>query len=416
MGKGINLKIIDKNNFLVQKELSDINLSFFHDRNSKFADNLGWLNPMEWANEDIVENLYEIMNKIKNIASVFIVIGIGGSNNSVRALLSAIGKKSGMQVIFAGNNLSAYEVRSIIDFVSDKDYVIDCIAKNFETLEPGVAFRIFRYELEKKYGIAGSKERIICTGTEGSAFHKIALKNDYIFVPFPNNIGGRFTALSPVHLLPAVAAGADIKSFIKGAMDTAQLLHSDDTVNNIAYKYACLRNIAYQKGKKIELFSCFEPRLSALSLWWKQLFGESEGKDGKGLFPVSAVFSEELHSLGQIIQDGENIVIETFLAVENPGVSLSVPRDGINDGFDYLNGKNLEDVNKASESATIEAHSDKFPCVCLTIPEINEYYLGALFYFFEYACFISACILGVNPFDQPGVEAYKKNMFSILGK
>lgn len=416
MEKGLNIKIIDKNNYLSQNEIIDISLSQFHDRESKYADSLGWLDPMEWANLSIVQSLNEIICKVKKIASVFVVIGIGGSNNSVRALLSAIGKKEGMQVIYAGNNLSAYEAEKIIEFLRDKDFVIDCIAKNFETLEPGVAFRLFRNELEKKYGLEGSRERIICTGTIGSQYHKLALQNDYIFVPFPDNIGGRFTALSPVHLLPAIAAGADVEKLIQGAIDIAQVLHSDDSSNNIAYKYANLRNVAYKNSKKIELLSSFEPRLSDFSLWWKQLFGESEGKNGKGLFPVSASFSEELHSLGQIIQDGENILIETFLSVEDSGVSLPVPNDGINDGFDYLNGKMLEEVNKASECATIEAHSEKFPCVCITIPELNEYYIGSLFYFFEYACFISACMLGVNPFDQPGVESYKKRMFNILGK
>jgi len=416
MSDPIKLQVIDKNSKLKSCEPFVMDLEQFNKKTPYYENDLGWLDTQEWANQQIVSNLCGIVDRVSKIASVFVVIGIGGSNNSTRALLSAIGKRKCMEIVYAGNNLSVFEAEKILSYLNGKDFVIDCIAKNFETLEPGVAFRILRNELKQRYGLAGSKQRIICTGTRNSLFHELAKKQGYTFVPFPEDIGGRFTAITPVHLLPMAAGGADINKLIQGASDMATILRNDISCNSIAFKYAEVRNKAYKIGKKIEIFASFEPCLSDFGLWWKQLFAESEGKDGKGIFPVSASFTEELHSLGQIIQDGEDIEIETFLSVKEIEASVAIPNDGIDDGFDYLNSKTLEEINKASEEATIEAHSEKNICICISVPKIDEYYIGALFYFFEYSCYISATMLGVNPFNQPGVEAYKKEMFRILGK
>lgn len=321
-----------------------------------------------------------------------------------------------MNVVYAGNTLSSYAYRELIESLEGHDFVIDCIAKNFETLEPGVAFRVLRDLLVKRYGKAGASERIFCTGTPGSYFESLAAKEGYAFIPFPEDIGGRYTALSPVHLVPMAAGGADIRELARGAADMAHILRTSPAKENSALLYALARNRFYDEGYRIEMLSAFEPRLRWFYKWWEQLFAESEGKDGKGLFPVASEFSEELHSLGQFIQDGSPILFETFLDVRDPGASVMIPSDDVDDRFGYLDGLTMEMVNRIAEEATIKAHSKRCPCIRLSISEISEYSIGALFYFFAFSCYLSGRILGVNPFDQPGVEEYKKEMFCSLGK
>lgn len=382
----------------------------------RYQDSLGWLDPDEWASSEWIKKSMELAEKAKAIADTFVVIGIGGSNNSVRALLSALEKKEGMRILYAGDTLSSHELAKTIDSLENHDFVIDCIAKNFETLEPGISFRIFRDLLEKKYGKEGAAERIFCTGSYGSSFETLAMENNYTFIPFPENIGGRYTALCPVHLFPMAAGGADIEKLAAGAKNMAKLLRKRSTENNAALFYAALRNKFYAEGYRIEILSSFEPRLRWFYKWWEQLFAESEGKENKGIFPVALEFSEELHSYGQFIQEGSPIMIETFLDIEHVDDSYPIPSSDIFDGFSYLDGMDVEYVNSIAKEATIKAHSERCPCMRITIDRIDEYNLGELMYFFEFACYLSCSIMGLNPFNQPGVEAYKKNMFMNLGK
>ncbi len=400
------------------EEYSEFNelLTIVQQGEADYSENLGWLSPSEWANDDILDYCLEAAAKASSIADTFVLIGIGGSVNSTRALLEALEKKSGMDIIYAGNTLSAYEYEKIISKLEGHDFVIDCIAKNFETLEPGLAFRVFRDILVKRYGRNGAKERIFCTCTPSSRFESLALDEGYAVLPFPADIGGRYTALSPVHLFPMAACGADIRALSAGARYMAEKLCSMSYNNNPAFIYAALRNKFYADGYKVELLSSFEPRLRWFYKWWEQLFAESEGKDGKGLFPIAAEFSEELHSLGQFIQDGSPIMFETMLDVIDPGSSVRIPSDWIDDGFDYLSGKTIEDVNRAAQEATLIAHSNHCPCIQIHLGRIDERTIGGLFYFFEFSCYLSGRMLGINPFNQPGVEAYKKEMFYKLGK
>ncbi len=383
---------------------------------SVYSDSLGWLDPDEWGGEDWLDKSIELAERARAIADTFVVIGIGGSNNSVRALLKAVGERCGMNIVYAGNTLSAYEYKKTAESLEGHDFVIDCIAKNFETLEPGLAFRIFRDLLARRYGKEGAAERIFCTGTVGSHFEKLARDNGYTFIPFPGDIGGRYTALSPVHLVPMAAGGADIRSFSQGAHDMARLLRTAGAADNPAFIYAVARNHFFSKGYRIEILSSFEPRFRWFYKWWEQLFAESEGKCDKGLFPVGLEFSEELHSLGQFIQDGSPVVFETFIDVKSAGASVPIPADGVDDKFSYLDGMTVESVNRVSQEATMKAHSSRCPCLRISIEDINEYTIGALMYFFEFSCYLSGSIMGINPFNQPGVEKYKMEMFSNLGK
>ena len=296
-----------------------------------------------------------------------------------------------------------------------KSVYIDCIAKNFETLEPGASFRVLRKFLSDKYQ-EKANERIIATGTKGSALENLCEEQGYTFLEFPEDVGGRFSAMTAVGLLPMAVAGIDIEKLVLGASDMQKYLTSGEIAGNPAYQYACLRNLYYKKGYKIEMLASFEPQFRWFYKWWIQLFGESEGKDNKGLFPSAGDFCEELHAMGQYIQDGTPLLFETFLDVQEKNSSLGPAPDKVSDGFDYLNGKEFWEINKASFHATVKAHREKLPCLILEVENLDAYAFGELFYFFLFSCYASARILGVNPFDQPGVEAYKKWMFEALGK
>lgn len=381
----------------------------------QYADSLGWLDTEEWANDKALEVIEDLAGRIRREAQAFVLIGVGGSNNAARSVIKAIQQPGTPEIIYAGNTLSANALNKMLKQLEGKDFWIDCIAKNFETLEPGSSFRILRKALKDRYGDKAN-EHVICTGTRGSSLDRLCQDNGYIFIDFPLNIGGRFTAMSNVGLLPMAVAGIDIREVVRGARDAQTALRTDGADKNIAYEYACLRNLYYRHGWKLEMLSSFEPQFRHFYYWWTQLFAESEGKDGKGIFPVTGEFTEQLHSIGQYIQDGENMIFETFLDVKEQQDSLVIENDGLKDYFDYLDGKDFFDINKAAFHATVTAHSTKFPCNVFTIDRLDAYHFGQLFWFFQFACYLSCGIMGVNPFDQPGVEAYKVRMFKELGK
>lgn len=379
-------------------------------------DSTGWMDIGKWAGEDTLSRLEQIAAEVRGKADAFVVIGVGGSNNAARSVVEALKTESGTEIIWAGNTLSPSALNRMLSHLDGKDFYIDCIAKNFETLEPGASFRVLRQLLTSRYGKEEAARRIIATGTFGSSLEKLCSDNGYTFIPFPTDIGGRYTAMSNVGLLPMAVAGLDIRTLVDGAKRMREELYQASAGENIALRYAVIRNLLYQDGYALEMLSSFEPQLKWFYKWWIQLFAESEGKDGKGLFPVASEYSEELHSVGQFVQEGSPILFETFLDVTEQQESLILQPDDVTDYFDYLNGKDFWEVNKASFHATRTAHADKLPCLTLSIPRIDMESFGALFYFYQFMCTLSGKILGVNPFDQPGVEAYKNWMFKALGK
>lgn len=384
--------------------------------NQIYKDDLGWLDCDQWVGEEAILHLLEKAQAVRNNGDVFVLIGVGGSNQGARAVIRALQQDKKPEVIYAGNNISAHYANQLLQKLEGKSVYINVIAKNFETLEPGIGFRILRKYLEDRYG-NDAKTRITVTGTTGSSLHQLAIKEGYDFLVFPGNIGGRYSVLSDVGLFPMAVAGIDIKALLQGAKDMRAHLMEREGKDNIALTYATYRNLLLGKGFDIEMMALFEPQLSYFAKWWIQLFAESEGKDGKGIFPVAVNYSEDLHSVGQYVQDGQKIIFETFLEVEEQNSSIVLNHHYTDDNFNYLDGKDFWDINKAAFDATIETHSATgIPCVHIKIPRLDAYYFGQLFYFFEFSCYLSGVILEVNPFDQPGVEAYKKNMFLKLGK
>ncbi|MFR8975940.1 MAG: glucose-6-phosphate isomerase, partial [Eubacteriales bacterium] len=367
--------------------------------------------------------------KIKSDSDVLIVIGIGGSylgakaaidmlSNNFYNLLSKDERKT-PQILFAGNSNSGSYLSQLLKFVEKKDFSVNVISKSGTTTEPAVAFRVFKELLEKKYGKEGAKSRIYATtDKEKGALKNLADSEGYETFVVPDDVGGRFSVLTAVGLLPIAVSGADIDQLMAGAQAAVKEYEGCDLKTNDCYMYAAIRNILYNKGKQTELVVNYEPRLHYFGEWWKQLYGESEGKDGKGILPAAVDFSTDLHSMGQYIQDGRRVLFETVLNVEESSddVTIDETEDNI-DGLNFLAGKTMSFVNNKAFLGTLLAHNDGgVPNMVVNIPEINEYYLGMLIYFFEKACGISGYILGVNPFNQPGVEAYKKNMFALLGK
>lgn len=382
----------------------------------RYSLSLGWHKVEEWAGDEWIEKYESLAEKVRKDSDALVVIGIGGSNQAARAVYEALEKRSGTEIIWAGNTISASSITSVLKSLDDKRNIyIDVIAKNFETLEPGIAFRALRDYLRGRYG-KEYNSHVIVTFTENTKSAKMAEEMGYTFLPFPENIGGRFTALSPICLFPLAVAGIDIRALRDGALDMEKALKSDLSEDNIALKYATIRTELAKSGKTVELLTYFEPRFYRFSKWWKQLFGESEGKDDKGLLPMEASYSEDLHSLGQFVQDGTPMLFETFLDVKTQDASYVIKNDDVSDGFDYLDGKDFWDINKAAYEATVSAHSKRFPCIILSVSSLDERTFGSLFYFFEFATYVSCNITGVNPFDQNGVEAYKKDMFKLLGK
>ena len=382
----------------------------------KYSDSLGWINVEKHANQKVIDQVIEIAQEIKEKADVFVLIGVGGSNNAARSVIEALKDEvDGPEVIYSGNTLSPRQIHNTLKSLEGKSVYINCIAKNFETLEPGSSFRILRQYLYKQYG-AEAAQRIITTGTKGSSLDKLSQENGYRFLDFPEDVGGRYTAMTTVGLLPMAVAGIDIQALVSGAKMMEEKLHGDKTIENPAYRYAVFRNLNYQKNRMVEMLAFFEPQFRWFSKWWLQLFAESEGKDNKGIYPTYAEYSEDLHAVGQYVQDGAPIMFETFLNVAEANDSVVIQPDKFEDHFEYLDGKDFWDINKAALDATVGARAEKLPVSKINIDALDAEHFGQLFYFYEFACYLSCEIMGVNPFDQPGVEEYKKRMFSTLKK
>ncbi len=396
------------------------------DGTGKGSDFTGWLHLADGKNDEELEHIRWAAAKIRNDSKVFVVIGIGGSYLGAKAALDFIKspnynylQKDTPDVIFTGNGLSADAVREIIALIGDRDFSVNVISKSGTTTEPAIAFRIFRDLLEKKYGKDGSRERIYATTDKARGVLKaLADREGYESFVIPDDVGGRYSVLSPVGLLPLAVAGVDIDALLRGAKSAFEAGRSEDGSINCSLLYASVRNGLYRQGKMIELFAAFDPALRFTGEWWKQLYGESEGKDNIGIFPASVDNTADLHSMGQYIQQGKRILMETFIKVENASASLLIPDDLQNsDQLNFLTGKDLTWVNHQALAATALAHMDGgVPNMTICIPERSAESFGELVVFYELACGISGYMLGVNPFDQPGVEAYKVNMFALLGK
>ncbi|NMB00486.1 MAG: glucose-6-phosphate isomerase [Firmicutes bacterium] len=392
-------------------------------------DFLGWVDlPINYDREEL-KVIKQAARRIQDTSEILIVIGIGGSYLGARAaiemlshsfynLLSPEVRKT-PQIFFAGHAISDKYLQDLIELVGDRDFSINVISKSGTTTEPAIAFRVFKQILEQKYGVDEARKRIYATtdATKG-ALKTMAAEEGYTSFIIPNDVGGRFSVLTAVGLLPIAVAGIDIDAMLEGAAAARELYSVEDLDENPAYQYAALRNILYRKGKTTEVLVNYEPALQYFNEWWKQLFGESEGKDHKGIFPASVNFTTDLHSLGQFIQDGTRNMFATTLWISEATRTLAIPHseeDG--DGLNYLAGQSLNDVNMKAFQGTVLAHTDGgVPNLILEVPTLSPFYFGTLVYFFEKACSISGYLLGVNPFDQPGVEAYKKNMFALLGK
>ena len=385
----------------------------------------GWVHlPRDYDKEEFAR-IQAAAAKIRQDSKALVVIGIGGSYLGARGVIDCLcspnynlKKKDGPNVYFIGNGLSADALQETLDLVADVDFSVNVISKSGTTTEPAVAFRFFREALEKKYGREGAGKRIYATTDKArGALKSLADAEGWETFVVPDEIGGRYSVLTAVGLLPIAVAGVDIEALMRGAAQMMEVC-ADGSYNSPAWEYAAIRYQLYRSGRPIELLACYDPAFRFMSEWWKQLYGESEGKDGKGIFPASCDFTTDLHSMGQWIQEGERTIFETVISVEAPNHTLLFPHDEENlDGLNFLAGKRVDDVNKMAELGTRLAHVDGgVPNIRISMPELNEFYLGQLIYFFEIGCGISGNVLGVNPFNQPGVEAYKKNMFALLDK
>ena len=396
-------------------------------RDGEGNDFLGWIDLPENYDKEEFARIKLAAEKIQKTCDIFVVIGIGGSYLGARAaiefvkspLYNNIPNKKTPDIYFAGNSISPSALNDLLKICEGKDICINVVSKSGTTTEPAVAFRVFRNLLEEKYGKEGAKDRIFSTtDKEKGTLKKFSDENGYETFVVPDDVGGRFSVLTAVGLLPIAVAGIDIDAMMKGAQDARKAYTSADIESNDCLKYVAIRNVLYRKNKSVEILAAYEPAAQMLCEWWKQLFGESEGKDLKGIFPSSVIFSTDLHSLGQFIQDGSRIMFETVLDIKNSNDKLPIPNDEANvDKLNFLSGKDLNYVNHTAMLGTLFAHSDgNTPNIVLELEDRSEYSFGYLVYFFELACAISGYTLGVNPFNQPGVESYKKNMFALLGK
>ena len=388
----------------------------------------GWLDlPLNYDRNEL-ERLKDISQKIIKESDIFIVIGIGGSYLGARACIEALtpcfnndslSKTKTPKVYFAGNNISAKYLLDIFDLIGEKDVSINVISKSGTTTEPAIAFRFFKNYLEKRYGKDGASKRIyVTTDKEKGALKRLAKEKNYESFVIPDDIGGRFSVLTPVGLLPVSVCGIDIDEMLRGAQNAHEEYKRFDLLDNDCYRYAVIRNILYKKNKTVEMLVNYEPSHLYLAEWWKQLFGESEGKENKGLLPASLLYTTDLHSLGQYVQEGLRNIFETVINIQKPVKGLIIEKDETNvDGLNYVAGKDMNYVNQKAMEGTVKAHVDGgVPNLMINVPQMDAYNLGNLIYFFEKACAISGYILGVNPFNQPGVEEYKKNMFKLLGR
>ena len=428
MGNYIKLDVSKATQFVDSKALEALKkeISAAHDllRSKKGAGNdfLGWLDlPVSFDTREF-SRIQQAAAKIQKQSDVLVAIGIGGSYLGAKSAIEMLKRyfnQKGVEVIFVGNQISSTYTKQLIEYLKDKDFSINVISKSGTTTEPAIAFRIFKEYLEERYGKEEAKSRIYATTDKAKgALKTLATAEGYETFVVPDDVGGRFSVLTPVGLLPIAASGVDIEEMMNGAKQAYLDYMEKDIEANDGLKYALVRNALYRSGKKIEMLVNYEPKLNYLAEWWKQLFGESEGKDGKGIWITSASFSTDLHSLGQMIQQGERTLFETVLNVETPEEDITIKEDKDNlDGLNFLSGKTMDYVNKMAMAGTMVAHVDGgVPNIRITLPNISAYTYGYLVYFFEFACGVSAYTLGVNPFNQPGVESYKKNMFALLGK
>ena len=391
-------------------------------------DFLGWLHlPTDYDKEEF-DRIKKAAEKIKVDSEVLVVVGIGGSYLGARAAIEFLShsfanklskeQRKAPEIYYAGNSISGTYLAHLVEAIGDRDFSVNVISKSGTTTEPAIAFRIFKEMLEKKYGKEGARARIYATTDAAKgALKKLATEEGYETFVIPDNVGGRFSVLTAVGLLPIAAAGISIDELMAGARE-AENDYKAEFKENDCYKYAAMRNLLYRNGKAVEMLINYEPKVHYIAEWWKQLYGESEGKDGKGLFPASVDLSTDLHSMGQYIQDGERLMFETLIDIAQPDTDIVIPFDEADlDGLNYIAGKGMNFVNQKAMQGTQLAHVDgDVPNIRIAMPKMDAFNLGYLFYFFEKACGISGYLLGVNPFNQPGVEAYKKNMFALLGK
>lgn len=409
----------------MQAEVSKAH-AMLHEGTGKGNDFLGWVDlPVNYDKEEFAQ-IKECAEKIKKDSEVLVVLGIGGSYLGARAAIEFVKsnnynlvKKDTPDIYFGGNTISSSAVAELIKLIEGKDFSINVISKSGTTTETAIAFRIFKKLAEEKYGKEEAAKRIyVTTDKSRGALKALADSEGYKTFVVPDDVGGRYSVLTAVGLLPIAVAGIDIDAIMQGAADAREAYSKEDIFSNECYKYAAIRNLLYRDGKKLEMMAAYEPSMTMFCEWFKQLFGESEGKENKGIYPTSAIFSTDLHSLGQYIQEGERTLFETVIWVNNPKEDVEIEFDDINgDGLNFVAGKTVHFVNSKAFAGTVLAHTDgDVPNIVMEIDKQDEYTLGQMIYFFEKACGLSGYMLEVNPFDQPGVESYKKNMFALLGK
>lgn len=435
MKKTIKLDLTKASSFLAEHEVNymeeiiKVAHTKLHEGTGAGNDFLGWIDlPVNYDKAEF-ERIKKAADKIKSDSDILVVIGIGGSYLGAKAAIEMLNSnfhnaldkqdRKAPKIFYVGNNISSTYMYELLQAIEGKDISLNIISKSGTTTEPAIAFRILKDYLEKKYGKEEAKSRIYATTDAAKgALKGLAVEEGYEQFVVPDNVGGRFSVLTAVGLLPIAAAGINIDEMMQGAADAREEYANPNLVENDCYRYAAARNALYNKGKGIEILVNYEPNLQYFGEWWKQLYGESEGKDGKGLFPAAVNFSTDLHSMGQYIQDGRRELFETVINVEKAKYEVTIEAsENDADGLNFLAGKTMDFVNKKAFEGTLLAHTDgAVPNLIINVPELTPYYFGKLAYFFEKACGISGYVLGVNPFDQPGVEAYKKNMFALLGK
>ena len=430
-----NINLDYSNSFISEDEVKNSGKyaatahGLLHNRKGQGSQFTGWVDYPTNYDVDEYNRVKCAAEKIRANSQVFVVIGIGGSYLGARACIEALThsfynrldseKRNGPEIYFVGNNVSSTYLMELLEVIKGKDICVNVISKSGTTTEPAIAFRIFKKYIEESYGSEEAKNRIyVTTDARKGALKELATNKGYETFTVPDDIGGRYSVLTSVGLLPIAVAGIDIDKFMSGAKEGMKEYGVLDIEKNYAYQYALLRNILYRREKDIEILVSYEPRLFYLQEWWKQLYGESEGKDRKGIYLSSVSFTTDLHSMGQLIQDGKRNLFETVLNIDKPRKDMIIKSEKENlDGLNYLEGKSIDLVNKKAFEGTLLAHvHGDVPNIIINIPELNEHYLGKLIYFFEKSCAISGYLLGVNPFDQPGVEEYKRNMFTLLGK
>ena len=405
-----------------QEKVNEIH-DMIHNKTGAGNDFLGWVELPENYDKAEVALIKEKAAALQDKTDVLLVCGIGGSYLGARAAIEAINglyPKNKVEIIYVGNTFSSNYIKQVADYIEDKDFVINVISKSGTTTETSIAFRIFKEMCEKKYGKDGARERIVATTDKAKgALKTLATEEGYTTFVIPDDVGGRYSVLTPVGLFPIAMAGIDVDEMMKGAKDAMDKYSVSDLEKNDAYRYGVARQILHKAGYPAEMFVTYELQLSMVAEWWKQLYGESEGKEGKGILPTSATFSTDLHSLGQFIQEGSKVLYETIFQIKEPNSDMVIPSDPDNlDGLNYLAGKTVDYVNKKACEGTIDAHvnTGNVPNILITMDKMDAYGFGYMVYFFEMSCAMSVYLLGVNPFNQPGVEVYKANMFKLLGK